>query len=156
MISIDREKLAGACSVLSMEKPASVADLTVPITKEAAETKAGGILSRLGKKGLKLGLLGGAGAGLYHLGKQDAEPQAPVFMQSPQGGVDPYSPQERRQFARFGMDPERLKFLQALGRMRQGMNLENKLMSQAFSGKLPADVMGGGGGNDEEDLESYA
>ena len=155
MTAIDREKLASACVALGIEKPAGVVESAVPITKEAAVTKTSGILSRLGKKGLKLALLGAGGAGLYHMGKQDASPRRAIPMLMPPGGGDPYSPQERAQFARFGMDPDNLRFLQTLGSMRQGMNLENKLLSQAMSGKLPADVMGGGK-NDEEDLESYA
>jgi len=155
MITIDRERLASARDALGVENPSGVVESAGSSTKTAAVTKTSGILSRLGKKGLKLGLLGAGGAGLYHLGKQDATPQWSMPTRMPQGGGDPYSPQERRQFARHGMDPENLRFIQALSRMRQGMNLENKLMSQALSGKLPADVMGGGK-DDEEDLESYA
>lgn len=155
MIAIDREKLSSARGVLGVEKAAGVVEPDEPITKAAAVTKTSGILSRLGKKGLKLGLLGAGGAGLYHLGKQDAASQQPMQPQVSQGGGDPYSPQERRQFARHGMDPENLRFIQSLSRMRQGMNLESKLLQQALSGKLPADVMGGGG-DEESDLESYA
>jgi len=70
---------------------------------------------------------------------------------------DAFSPGETRQFARHGLDPERLRFIQTLSNLRQGMNLDRKLFEQALAGKLPAGVLGGGGEtNEEADVESYA
>jgi hypothetical protein len=66
-----------------------------------------------------------------------------------------YSPEELQQFRRHGLDPGRLRFIQSLNAMRQGMNLNRKLFEQALAGKLPADVLGGGG-DEESDLEPYA
>ena len=168
MITIDREKLAAAAEALGMDKEALAGSILGRMAKkfgggyagEAAKKAAPaakGLLSRLKSMGVKLGLLGGAGAGLYHLGKSDAggeaQPQQSMPM-PPGGGGGSFSPQEQGQFARHGLDPDRLKFMQTLGRLRQGMNLENKLFQQALSGQLPANVMGGG--EQEEDLESYA
>jgi hypothetical protein len=68
-----------------------------------------------------------------------------------------FSPTEETQFARHGLNPERLKFIQTLSNLRQGMNLDRKLFEQALAGKLPAGVLGGGGEtNEEADVESYA
>lgn len=82
--------------------------------------------------------------------KADAPTQAPA----PKTQEPSFSPLERTQFARHGLDPDRLRFIRTLSALRQGMNLDRKLFEQALAGKLPADVLGGS--NDEEGLESYA
>ena len=176
MVEIDREKLAAAAEILGMEKEAVGGILArmaqrlgggyareaakrgietvagAPVT-ETAKAAAPGIMSKLKSLGLKLGLLGGAGAGLYQLGKADQPPAAPMPVpMMPPGGA--FSPIEQMQFARHGIDPERLRFAQTLGRLRQGMNLEQKMFERALAGKLPGGVLGGG--DEEESLEAYA
>lgn len=151
MIAIDRNQLTAACDVLGIKRAAHIVDAPVkPAVKTAAAGRAATVLRNL----LGVGLIGGGAAGLYHLEKAKNKP-APAARPVQAAGGAAYSPQERRQFARHGMDPENLRFIQSLSRMRQGMNLESKLLQQALSGKLPADVMGGGG-DEESDLESYA
>jgi hypothetical protein len=169
MIAIDREKLAAAAEALGMDKDAAVGSILGRLAKKfgggyaaqaakQATPVAPGIMSKLKSLGLKLGLLGGAGAGLYHLGKQEGGRRAapmpmPMPMMGPGGGG--FDPTERMQFARHGLDPERLKFMQTLSNLRSGMNLEQKMFQQAMAGKLPANVLGGG--EDEgENLEAYA
>ena len=64
-----------------------------------------------------------------------------------------FSPAEHAQFARFGLDPAKLQFLRMLADYRKGMNLEDSLIAQAFSGKLaPAAA----GDTAKEELAAYA
>lgn len=54
-----------------------------------------------------------------------------------------FNPEEQRQFARFGLDPQRLRFLSTLANFRKGMNLEKGLMDRALQGSAPPGVEGG-------------
>lgn len=177
MVEIDHEKLAAARDALGMEKEGGpilsrlAQRLGGAYAREAAKRAAKpGLLSRLKGRGLKLGLLGGSGAGLYQLGKSEGAREEsdldesagpplamilPPATMLPHGGHDSFTPVERMQFARHGINPESLQFAQALGRLRQGMNLEQKMFEQALAGKLPANVLGGGG-TEGESLEAYA
>ena len=168
---LDLEKLAAAREALGMEKEGGpilsrlAKKLGGGYAKQVATQAPGqapGMLSKLKSLAMKAGLIGGGGAGLYALGKhnQSKATPPPVQEQAPeqeQGPVEApaFSHGERNQFARYGLDPDRLKFLQSLSNLRQGMNLDRKMFQQALSGKLPPNVMGGGG-DEEENLESYA
>ena len=173
MVEIDREKLAAAAEALGMDKDAAGGSILGRLAKkfgggyaaQAAKQAPGaapGIASKLKGLGLKLGLLGAGGAGLYSLGKAEGAGEeermpefAPYATPMPAPGGETFGPVERMQFARHGLDPDRLRFVQSLGRLRQGMNLEQKLFQQALSGNLPPAVLGGEGGG-EESLEAYA
>lgn len=167
--SIDHEKLASAFNALGMEKESG------RILSRIAKRFGGGYAQQAAKRVVKpdmmsklknIGMLGLAGGGLYTLdkslpggltGDSDSQPGASAASTSKGSDASPFSAQEREQFARFGMDPDRLRFMQSLSGLRQGMNLEKKLFEQAMSGSLPASVLGGGGGKEpEEDLEAYA
>ena len=161
----------------------TIATQMIPVAEEAAEQavkgtaktvarKGGGRALRTVGKGLAAGgALAGLGAGAYALGKGGDKPMfdPSIFVPPPHIRPDLYAPppareedksgfseQERRQFARHGLDPDRLKFLRTLGAYRQGMNLDRKLFEQALAGKLPAGVLGGGGEDEGDDLEAYA
>jgi hypothetical protein len=162
----------GAKTIATKIMPAA-GEATEQAVKGTAKTvarKGGGRALRTVGKGLAAGgALAGLGAGAYALGKGKKMPalDPSLFMPPPHIRPDLYAPPpekeeegdftdtERRQFARHGLDPERLKFMRTLGAYRQGMNLDRKLFEQALAGKLPANILGGGG-EDEEDLESYA
>jgi len=141
-------------------------------TAKTVARKGGGKALRSVGKGLAAGgALAGLGAGAYALGKGKKMPALDPSLFMPPQHIRPdlyapppaqeedesgFSEKERRQFARHGLDPERLKFLRTLGAYRQGMNLDRKLFEQALAGKLPAGVLGGGGEDEGDDLEAYA
>ncbi len=64
-----------------------------------------------------------------------------------------FSPSEHRQFARFGLDPRRLRFLNTLADFRRGMNLERDLFGRALTG---AAAPTSGGDTGEEELAPFA
>jgi hypothetical protein len=54
----------------------------------------------------------------------------------PEEEVGPtWSPFERRQYSRLGLDPDRLNFFQTLAGLRKGMGLESELLDRALSGQ---------------------
>ena len=164
---IDREKLAAAREALGMKKEGGpiLSRLASKFgggfaraAKEQAGKQVPGLLSRLKSKAIKLGLIGGAGAGLYHMGKDVGEEEAEgrrALAPPETPAPDEFSPMERAQFARHGLDPERLRFASTLNRYMQGLNLDRKLFGQALSGQLPPSVLGGGD-EGEEDVEAFA
>ena len=64
-----------------------------------------------------------------------------------------FDPGEQRQFARFGLDPRRLQFLNTLASFRRGLNLEQDLVGRALKG---AGTPTSGGIMGEEELAPYA
>ena len=60
---------------------------------------------------------------------------------------------EKRQFERFGLDPERLQFMKTLANLRRGMNLEQDLFNRALSG---AETPTSGGIMGDEELAPFA
>ncbi len=64
-----------------------------------------------------------------------------------------FDPGEQRQFARFGLDPKRLRFLNTLASFRRGLNLEQELVGRALKG---AETPTSGGVMGEEELAPYA
>ena len=54
-----------------------------------------------------------------------------------------FNPEEQRQFARFGLDPQRLQFLNTLANFRKGMNLEQGLVGRALQGSAAPGAAGG-------------
>ncbi len=64
-----------------------------------------------------------------------------------------FSPSEEQQFARFGLDPRRLRFLNTLSAFRRGLNLEQELVGRALRG---AATPTSGGVMSEEELAPYA
>jgi len=48
----------------------------------------------------------------------------------------PWTPEQLLQFARMGLNPKRLQFMQSLAGLRKGMNLESELLDRALRGKL--------------------
>lgn len=74
--------------------------------------------------------------------KQPAEAPAPTF-----------SPGEEQQFARFGLDPRRLRFLRTLSDLRRGMNLDQELTDRAMKGTI---TPSSGGVMGEEELAQFA
>ena len=160
---------------------AAKAPKAVPPAEAAAffaKKKGPGLLKRLGK-GLALTGAGAAGAGLglgaYKLHEdamsrpmsgdplpgvtviRDLQQQVRDLKQRRDADAGPtWSPQEHRQFSRFGMDPTRLKFIQTLGNLRSGMNLERQLMRDAMAGGLAPNLFGGEQEDDQGNLEAYA
>jgi len=178
MTALDHEKLAAAFDALGMEKEAAGilgrlakrfgGGYARQAAQQGAKAAAGsgglakmpGLLGRLGLGG-RLALAGAGGLGLYTLEKDRAKREggggSSWFPSGGGSGSDsPFSSEERQQFARHGLDPDRLKFMQTLGRLRQGMNLEDQLMGKAMSGRLPPDVLGGSDKEEPENLEAYA
>jgi len=139
---LDRDKLSAARLALGM-------------TESDGHAKQAGVGSALKKVLPIVAGLGAFGTGVASRALSEDDPQ-PAGEPQPEGEPQSgYSPEELRQFHRFGIDPSRLRFMQSLSQFRQGMNLDKKLFQQALSGKLPADVLGGGG-DEEADLEPYA
>lgn len=143
MTGIDQEKLAAAREALGMKKDAGLGALLAKL-KPAAKTLA------------TTGLVGGGLGAAYGLGKDMGAEEATPPMQQMTADDPPsaFSPTERVQFERHGLDPDRLKFISALSSLRQGMNLDRKLFEQALAGQLPSNILGGTG--EEDELESYA
>ena len=72
--------------------------------------------------------------------------------QQPPTPATDFTQPEQRQFARFGLDPERLKFLNTLASFRKGMGLEQELTDRALGGKITPPSSEG----DEEELARFA
>ena len=72
---------------------------------------------------------------------------------APAAAEPTFDPSEKRQFARFGLDPERLQFMRTLSNLRRGMNLEQDLFNRAMSG---AETPTSGGVMGDEELAEYA
>ena len=112
---------------------------------QAIPARAGGALL----SGLKRLLLGaGIGGGLY--GSYKAAPHIKSILQQISGKTPAetaFTPKERTQFARHGMDPEKLRFISQLASFRSGMNLQSALLRQALAGgpgaqAAPAETLG--------------
>lgn len=147
MTGIDQEKLAAARAALGMTKDAGLASALKKIVPLAV---------RKGAKKLGTGALIGGGLGAaYGLGADSvAADEVSPMQQMTADQPSAFSPTERMQFERHGLDPDRLKFLSTLSSLRQGMNLDRKLFEQALAGQLPSNLLSGTG--EEDELESYA
>jgi hypothetical protein len=64
-----------------------------------------------------------------------------------------FSPEEHQQFQRFGLDPQRLRFVNTLANFRRGLNLEQDLISRALQGEATPTS---GGVMGEEELAQFA
>jgi hypothetical protein len=85
------------------------------------------------------------------LAAQSAPPKAEAaYNQQPE---ETFNPAEQRQFARFGMDPKRLKFMNTLAHFRKGLNMERDLFSSALKGKT---TPGYGDASGTEELSPFA
>jgi hypothetical protein len=62
-----------------------------------------------------------------------------------------FTPEELRQFARFGLDPKRLRFMNTLAQLRKGLMLEQELMDKSLQGKTTPTVSAG-----PEELAQFA
>lgn len=45
-----------------------------------------------------------------------------------------YSPRELRSFARYGLDPQRLRFMQTLSGLMQGLRIQDEMLQRAMRG----------------------
>ena len=61
------------------------------------------------------------------------KPSTPSAQPTPE---QPWTPEQLLQFARMGLNPKRLQFMQSLAGLRKGMNLESDLLDRALQGKL--------------------
>lgn len=138
---LDRELLSRVRESLGMPKAASVAAQPSPLMSKHAGIR--DILKLLGAGAA----LGAGGYGGYKAIRPLVENMSqPLPSEEPE-----FDPSEQRMFARYGMDPERMKFLQTLANWRSGMDLERGMLADALKGKLPAPSAGA-----SNDLASYA
>jgi len=138
---LDRELLSRVRATLGMPKAAVAAvPSTPPMCKHAGIRD---LLKLLGAGAA----LGAGGYGGYKAIRPLVENMAkPIPTEEPE-----FDPAEERMFARYGIDPARMKFLQTLSGWRSGMDLERKMLADALGGKLPAQSTG-----TQNDLASYA
>lgn len=100
-------------------------------------------------KVLALAGAGAAGYGIPKLYNKFAGGQKP----------DTFDEEEKRLFARHGIDPKALGFYKTLGNLMRGMKMQNQFMEMAMQGRperLPGQPLDSGFGQTPSRLDTFA